>query len=277
MGTGSGKGWRRVRRGLSRFFCGNIFLEIFLRLIALQSGRGQCVRTAGGPRFVVEGVVRTGVSGRECFPVARMNALPPTERFLRLLHAAPEVLAAVDGLLSSVPGSFRTGSFQTGTGSAKPVVAEDWAAEVLQELRQQRALLTGLHEQVAALAGRPAPAASWNEAEATRVFGMLQKLRSRRAGLKAPLYDVFLVTVLEGLSQRAAAKKCGCSLGLLSTRVGEMEKEFGLGLKQLQALATPILEMQTTVKADCWRTATSGDTQPSEGEDPGGWPLEEEG
>ena len=77
-----------------------------------------------------------------------MNALPPTERFLRLLHAAPDVLAAVDGLLSSVPGSsptgslqpgsFRTGSFQTGTGSAKPVVAEDWAAEVLQELRQQR-------------------------------------------------------------------------------------------------------------------------------------------
>ena len=226
---------------------------------------------------MVEGVVRTGVSGREFFPVARMNALPPTERFLRLLHAAPDVLAAVDGLLSSVPGSFRTGSFQTGTGSAKPVVAEDWAAEVLQELRQQRALLTGLHEQVAALAGRPAPAASWNEAEATRVFGMLQKLRSRRAGLKAPLYDVFLVTVLEGLSQRAAAKKCGCSLGLLSTRVGEMEKEFGLGLKQLQALATPILEMQTTVKADCWRTATSGDTQSAEGEDPGGWPLEEGG
>ena len=40
MGTGSGKGWRRVRRGLSRFFCGNIFLEIFLRLIALQSRGG---------------------------------------------------------------------------------------------------------------------------------------------------------------------------------------------------------------------------------------------
>ena len=118
-----------------------------------------------------------------------MNALPPTERFLRLLHAAPDVLAAVDGLLSSVPGSFRTGtmaeSFQAGSVASKPVVAEDWAAEVLQELRQQRVLLTGLHQQVAVLAGQAAPAASsWNEAEATRVFGMLQKLRSRRTAVQ---------------------------------------------------------------------------------------------
>ena len=70
MGTGSGKGWRRAGRGLSGFFCGNIFLEIFLRLIALQSRRGQCVRTAGGPRFVVEGMVRTVM-----FPAANVFLL----------------------------------------------------------------------------------------------------------------------------------------------------------------------------------------------------------
>ena len=70
MGTGSRTGWRRVRRGLSGFFCGNIFLEIFLRLIALQSRRGQCVRAAGGPRFVVEGMVRTVM-----FPAANVFLL----------------------------------------------------------------------------------------------------------------------------------------------------------------------------------------------------------
>ena len=70
MGTGSRTGWRRVRRGLSGFFCGNIFLEIFLRLIALQSRRGQCVRVAGGPRFVVEGMVRTVM-----FPAANVFLL----------------------------------------------------------------------------------------------------------------------------------------------------------------------------------------------------------
>jgi Bacterial regulatory helix-turn-helix protein, lysR family len=66
--------------------------------------------------------------------------------------------------------------------------------------------------------------------------------------MMAPLYDVFVATVLEGRSQRAAAKSCDCSPALLSKRVGELEKEFGLPLKQLQNYAQPLLEMETSVK-----------------------------
>ena len=68
--------------------------------------------------------------------------------------------------------------------------------------------------------------------------------------MKAPLYDVFVLVVLDGLSQRAAAKECKCSLGLLSGRVGELETEFDLRLEQLKAYTKPILEMQTSVKGE---------------------------
>ena len=87
-----------------------------------------------------------------------------------------------------------------------------------------------------------------NRSEAQRIFAVLQRLRSKRARMMAPLYDVFVATVLEGRSQRAAAKSCDCSPALLSKRVGELEKEFGLPLKQLQNYAQPLLEMETSVK-----------------------------
>jgi hypothetical protein len=87
-----------------------------------------------------------------------------------------------------------------------------------------------------------------SQGEAERIFAVLQRLRSKRAGTMTPLYDVFVATVLEGRSQRAAAKSCSCSPALLSKRVREMEKEFGLPLKRLQNYAKPLLEMETSVK-----------------------------
>ena len=99
------------------------------------------------------------------------------------------------------------------------------------------------------------------ESEATRVFAILQKLRSKRAGMKAPLYDAFVATVLEGLSQRAAAKKCDCSPAQMSKRVGQLSTEFGLPLKQLQDYAKPILEMQTSVKGDRYARKKHGAVQ----------------
>ena len=104
------------------------------------------------------------------------------------------------------------------------------------------------------------------------------KLKRDKPAKKPELTDDEISEIREALKIEPEWMQTAFAISLhTGCRLGEMEKEFGLGLKQLQALATPILEMQTTVKAECWRTATSGDTQPSEGEDPGGWPLEEEG
>ncbi len=116
-----------------------------------------------------------------------------------------------------------------------------------------------------------------NRSEAQRIFAVLQRLRSKRAGMMAPLYDVFVATVLEGRSQRAAAKSCDCSPALLSKRVGELEKEFGLPLKQLQNYAKPLLEMETSVKGQRYARKKRGAPQDEAGQyDDGDKPDAEE-
>jgi hypothetical protein len=119
------------------------------------------------------------------------------------------------------------------------------------------------------------------ESEAARIFAILQKLRSKRAGMAAPLYDVFVATVLEGASQREAARRCECSPALMSKRVGELKGEFGLSLKQLQNYAKPLLEMQTSVRGERRRKRKPGsgpgafaDDMPNDEED-GTLPQEE--
>lgn len=97
-----------------------------------------------------------------------------------------------------------------------------------------------------------------SDGEATRVFVILQKLRSKRAGLKAALYDVFVLIVVDGVAQRAAARKLGCSLGLISARVEELEREFKRSVAQLQALATELVEMQTSIKGEGKRNRKNG-------------------
>ncbi len=96
------------------------------------------------------------------------------------------------------------------------------------------------------------------ESEATRIFAILQKLKSKKPGESAPLCDVFVATVLDGLSQSAAAKRCKCSPAQMSKRVKELKMEFGMPLKHLQNFAKPLLEMQTSVKGDRRRKRKPG-------------------
>jgi hypothetical protein len=96
------------------------------------------------------------------------------------------------------------------------------------------------------------------KSEALQIFAVLQKLRSKRAGVSAPLYDVFVATVLEGRSQRAAAKQCDCSPAQMSKRVRELVAEFGMPLKQLQNYGKELVDMQTSVKGDRRRKRRPG-------------------
>ncbi len=142
--------------------------------------------------------------------------------------------------------------------------------EVMEALREIRDAL----EAVRRSAGPEEPI---NRSEAQRIFAVFQRLRSKRAGMMAPLYDVFVATVLEGRSQRAAAKSCDCSPALLSKRVGELEKEFGLPLKQLQNYAKPLLEMETSVKGQRYARKKRGAPQDEAGQyDDGDKPDAEE-
>ena len=166
-----------------------------------------------------------------------MNETVSTDSLMRFLRATPEQREAVDRFLLGVPGEL--GGCE---GPGEPGCEAGRGDAVLEAvLRIERKLAEAIKH--AAPAQPPV-----SQGEAQRIFAVLQRLRSKRAGMKAPLYDVFVAAVLEGRSQREAAKSCDCSPALLSKRVGELEREFGLPLQQLQNYAQPLLEMETSVK-----------------------------
>ncbi len=94
--------------------------------------------------------------------------------------------------------------------------------------------------------------------EAARVFEIVRKLRSEAGKGVAPLFDVFNYLVLDGLSQRQAAKQCGCSVGSMSLRVAALEERFNLTIEQLRGFASDVKEMESTVKADRYRRKSDG-------------------
>jgi hypothetical protein len=178
------------------------------------------------------------------------------DSYLGRVHCG--VVALAPCLAGDGRGSWRV------TSPIEPVLKR--FARDLAQARDMGPVLEGIHREIAALrdeAIKPAAAAQppISQGEAQRIFAVLQRLRSKRAGMMAPLYDVFVATVLEGRSQRAAAKSCDCSPALLSKRVGELEKEFELPLNQLQNYAKPLLEMETSVKGQRYARKKRGAPQ----------------
>jgi hypothetical protein len=209
--------------------------------------------------------------------VAGLVASRP-EPFILLMPTAELRSEAVDSFLARVHCRFVAlapclagdgrGSWRV-TSPIEPVLKR--FAGDLAQARNMGSVLEGIRREIAALrdeAIKPAAAAQppTSQGEAERIFAVLQRLRSKRAGMMAPLYDVFVATVLEGRSQRAAAKSCDCSPALLSKRVGELEKEFRLPLKQLQNYAKTLLDMETSVKGQRYARKKRGAPQDEAGQ-----------
>ena len=87
-----------------------------------------------------------------------------------------------------------------------------------------------------------------SDAEAVRVFGVMERLGDGDRNLKAPLDLVFRLLVFKGFSQRAVAVKCECSPGLISARVAEINRRMGRPVAELRALASHLSEMEVVVK-----------------------------
>jgi hypothetical protein len=95
--------------------------------------------------------------------------------------------------------------------------------------------------------------------EGQRVFALLRKLRDEAGTTKAPLATVFDLLVMEGITMRQAAERCGCSTSLIARRAAKLEKVFGLRVKALRNLATQMLELETSVKGDKHRRNATRD------------------
>jgi hypothetical protein len=87
-----------------------------------------------------------------------------------------------------------------------------------------------------------------SEPEARKVFLLLKRLESGPKQRKASLGTVFRLVVLEGLSQRAAAARCGCAESLVSARVVAIERAFGMSVERLRSFASALVSLEAAAK-----------------------------
>ena len=97
-----------------------------------------------------------------------------------------------------------------------------------------------------------------SEQEAGRVFLLLKRLESRPKQRKASLGTVFRLLVLEGLSQRATAARCGCVESLISARVVAIERTFGMRIERLRNFASELLSLEAAAKGERTRKKKFG-------------------
>lgn len=191
-----------------------------------------------------------------------MQATLSTDLLMRLCRATPEQLAAVERVLAH--GSFQTGniaegqvahgSFQTGTGAGSSTsrsYQEPAEAALPEAVARIERKIDGIQNKVAELQTPNVPEeVQISESEAARVFTLMKKLESAPKQRKAPLLTVFRLVVLEGLSQRAAASRCGCAESLVSARTATIEQRFGRRIELLRNYASALSEMERAVKGD---------------------------
>jgi hypothetical protein len=124
-------------------------------------------------------------------------------------------------------------------------VSTDFLLRVAQATPEQQAAIEGILSGGVLQKGTEA-----TEKEAQRVFLLMQRLEGGAKQRKAPLAGVFRLLVLQGLSQRAAAARCGCVESLISARVAAIERAFGMSIERLRSFASEVLSLEAAAKGE---------------------------
>ena len=191
-----------------------------------------------------------------------MSATVSTDFLLRVAQATPEQQAAIDRFLRGVAGEIGGG----GRPGDERGQSED-AGGVLDALLRIERKVDAVQ---AGLAGaQSGPDNVVGEGEARRVFVLMQRLESGPKQRKASLGTVFRLVVLEGLSQRAAAARCGCVESLVSARVVAIERAFGMSVERLRSFASALLSLEAAAKGERTREKKFGrpEMMESDGDD----------
>ena len=171
-----------------------------------------------------------------------MDETVSTDSLLRFLRATPEQRAAIDRFLLGAAGELGGGSSQARQGDQSG--GGDGLGEALGRIERK------LDAVQAAAAGKAGPEVRAGELEAQRVFLLLKRLEGGPKQRKAPLATVFRLLVLGGLSQRAAAARCGCVESLMSARVAAIERAFGMAIERLRSFASELLSLEAAAKGE---------------------------
>ena len=152
--------------------------------------------------------------------------------------------------------------------AAVPVVAAKAVVKVVQSAMERfERSLESVRKLVSEVnrAGGVGSGIQVTEGEARTVFLLLKRLESGAKERKAPPGAVFRLLVLEGLSQRVVARRCGCAESLISARVVTIESGFGMSIERLRNFASELREMETAVKGERRRKKSAGAPQGFEG------------
>lgn len=180
-----------------------------------------------------------------------MSATVSTDFLLRVAQATPEQQAAIDRFLRGVPGEIGGG----GSRGDERGQGED-ADGVLDALLRIEKKVDAVRAGIAGAQSEPDNRVG--EGEARRVFLLMQRLESGPKQRKASLGTVFRMVVLEGLSQRAAAARCGCVESLISARVVVIERAFGMSVERLRSFASALLSLEAAAKGERTREKKFG-------------------
>jgi hypothetical protein len=180
-----------------------------------------------------------------------MSATVPIDSLMRFLQATPEQRVAIDCFLRGVPGELGGGDSRGGQSGERGDIGG-----VLDALMRIEEKVDAMQAGIAGVQAGPDTRAS--EQEAGRVFLLLKRLESRPKQRKASLGTVFRLLVLEGLSQRATAARCGCVESLISARVVAIERTFGMRIERLRNFASELLSLEAAAKGERTRKKKFG-------------------
>jgi hypothetical protein len=172
-----------------------------------------------------------------------MSATDPIDFQRRVGQGTPEQRAAIEQVLRAAPGEPGGGGKQDDQ-SGQAADTNTLLDALMRVERKLDAVLAWIAE------ARVEPEIRVSEHEAKRVFLLMQRLESGLRQRKASLGTVFRLLVLEGVSQRAVAARCGCAKSLISRRVVAIERAFGMRLERLRSYASALLSLEAAAKGE---------------------------
>ncbi len=198
-----------------------------------------------------------------------MSATVSTDFLLRVAQATPEQQAAIERVLRG--GILQKETEETERGRAEERHEACGGERLLDAVLRVEQKVDAVR---AAVAGRAEVEAQVTEGEARRVFVLMKRLEGAPKQRKAAMAAVFRLLVLQGLSQRATAARCGCAESLISIRVADIEKAFGMSVGRLRNFASELLSLESAAKGQRARKKKFG--RPDDFERPEGVESDDE-
>ena len=179
-----------------------------------------------------------------------MNEVPQNGQLLRTLQATPEQQAAFAGMLAGMGlpvSGMATGEkvvsvfFLVGPGSPPAEPAAQEPGMIKELISEMKAVRKELRE------SRDFPPEPVSEDLARQAFALVKALDGDQGLREAPVFTVFRLYCMEGLSAQKVADKCHCSKATIINRLRMIARKTGRKPDQLRAYSAQFEQIETSL------------------------------